>query len=105
MVSCAPGLSASFLNTVCATAASGATHVRDIAARWPEFPEDYGYVEDVAIRSCQAKFCDRQPKEAWRTAASAACYEWDDSAGCLALACGELSGPELEVVAGRSSDE
>jgi hypothetical protein len=96
MVGCAPGLSQSYLSTVCNTAASGATNVAEIESRWPEFPEDYGYIEAEAIRACQSKFCDRQPKAPWRTAASAACYEWDDSTGCLALACGELADAEAE---------
>lgn len=104
MHGCVPGLSDEYLAQMCVQAMNGADHVNDIENAWP-IPESLGYMydEEQAIRDCQAEFCQSQPLGSWNEEAFAACFEWDDPAGCMPLACGELDTIEAEK--GRDSIE
>jgi hypothetical protein len=92
MKSCISGFSDQYLDQVCTETMAGAHTVADIDQHWG-IPDSYGYAYDAeeAIHACQARFCAAQPVDAWRQQAQAACFEWDDPAGCLPLACGDLA--------------
>jgi hypothetical protein len=102
MQGCIPGLSDEYIARMCQQASVGATHVDDIDAAWPIAESlNYMYDDEQAVRSCQAEFCQGQPLGAWNEEAFAACFEWDDDAGCMSLACGDLDA--LEAKFGRDS--
>jgi hypothetical protein len=104
MRGCISGLSADYIGRMCLEALHGAMTVDDVAEAWP-IPDNLGYMydEEQSIRSCQAEFCQGQPLGSWNEEAFGACYEWDDPAGCMELACGDLSTIEAEK--GRESIE
>lgn len=101
---CIPGLSEHYLFSICDQAIRSAGHVDDIEANWG-IPDDLGYAYEAeqAIRACQARFCQSQPVFTWSQEASAACFEWDDLDGCMALDCGDL--PTIAAAKGRDSFE
>ena len=104
MQACMSGISDEYIARVCDDAMIGADHVQDIESAW-SIPEDmgYGYDAEESIRACQGRFCRRQPLGSWNEDAFAICYEWDDPAGCMELACGDLSA--IEAAKGRDSFE
>lgn len=100
---CLVGYSETFLNAQCDAAIARSSSVKAVAANWPILEESYGYNEDESIRQCQARFCESQWSARWRSDAESRCCEWDDAAGCLAAACGNLS--EIEARSGLDSVE
>ncbi len=104
MHGCVPGISSEYLAQVCAQASAGANTVDDVENNW-SIPESMGYAYEAedAIRACQATFCQHQPLGSWNEDAYSACYEWDDPAGCMQLACGDL--PTIETQKGHNSFE
>ncbi len=101
---CAPGISDAYIEKVCDETMVGADHVDDIEQSWG-IPDSMGYAYEAedAIRACQADFCAAQDLDAWASQAANTCFEWDDPAGCLKLACGDLAA--IEAAKGRDSDE
>ncbi len=88
---CIPGVSEQYIAHVCDQVMIGADHVDDIENAWPLADNiGYGYDAEEAIRGCQTRFCRTQPIDAWNGEAFDACFEWDDPAGCMPLACGDL---------------
>ena len=104
MQPCIPGVSDAYLNQVCTQISAGATDVDDIETAWP-LPDNvgYGYDAEESIRACQTTFCRHQPLGQWNEDAFGACFEWDDPAGCMPLACGDLES--IANAKGRDSFE
>lgn len=100
---CLSGVSEAYVAQVCAEVSAQATNVDDIEEGWSIPDQGFGFYAEDAIRDCQRSFCEARHDATWDSAAAAACYEWDDTAGCLELACGDLSA--LAAKYGRDSYE
>ena len=100
---CLSGVSDAWVAQVCAQLSSQATKVEDIETNWSIPDMEFYFDASRAIHSCQASFCAQKHTTAWDTAASAACFDWDDPYGCLKLACGDLAA--IQLAKGKNSPE
>ncbi len=100
---CISGVSAAYVDQVCQQLSAQAAHVGDIEAAWSIPDQGFYFDASQAIAACQASFCAARGGATWANEARAACYEWDDDAGCLALACGDRAA--VEAKHGRDSYE
>ncbi|MDP1922840.1 MAG: hypothetical protein Q8L14_41740 [Myxococcales bacterium] len=100
---CLAGVSDAWVAQVCSQLSSQATKVEDLETNWSIPDMEFHFDASRAIHACQASFCAQKHTTAWDTAASAACFDWDDPYGCLKLACGDLAA--LQNQYGKSSPE
>ncbi len=100
---CLSGVSDTYVAQVCAQLSTQATRVEDIETAWPIPDQGFSFDASKAIRACQASYCTQRRDASWDTAATAACFDWDDPYGCLALTCGDRTA--LASAHGKSSYE
>lgn len=100
---CLSGVSDTYVAQVCGQLSAQATRVEDIETAWPIPDQGFSFDASKAIRTCQASYCTQRRDASWDTAAAAACFDWDDPYGCLALTCGDRTA--LASAHGKGSYE
>jgi hypothetical protein len=100
--SCIPGYSEAYLHQYCSTLTSSSTTVGQLDSKW-QLDDEPGFDAEQALAACERSFCDAKFNPSWKAAARAACYEWDDSIGCVDALCGDLTA--LAQAYGKTSQE
>lgn len=100
---CVPGYSDAYLDSYCSTASTNASNVAAVESNW-NLPDQPGAFDSgEAMLDCVQTYCQSRFLSQWAFDARAACYEWDDSLGCLDAICGSLA--ELTTDYGATSAE
>jgi hypothetical protein len=100
--SCVPGYSDAYLHQYCSTLTSSSSTVGQLDSEW-QLDDEPGFDSEQALAACERSFCDANFSPAWKATARAACYEWDDSIGCVDALCGDLTA--LAKTYGTTSQE
>jgi hypothetical protein len=100
---CVPGYSDSYLTGYCGGVSSSAVNVAGLEAAWNLADQPGVFDSGEAMLDCVKSYCQGQYSAQWATNARTACYEWDDSLGCLDAICGSLD--QLTTDYGATSQE
>jgi hypothetical protein len=99
---CVPGYSDAYLHQYCSTLTGTSSTVPQLDSKW-QLDDQPGFDSEQALAACERSFCDAKFNPSWKAAARAACYEWDDSIGCVDALCGDLTA--LANAYGKTSQE
>ncbi|MFH1809691.1 MAG: hypothetical protein ABIJ09_13170 [Pseudomonadota bacterium] len=87
---CVPGYSDTYLDSYCSTVSGSAADVAAIESSWNLADQPGAFDSGEVMTDCIQSYCQAHFLSQWAIDGRAACYEWDDSLGCLDAICGSL---------------